>query len=69
MSARSKRVDDLEKAVLDYTGKERTRLENEVTVLKAILSGRTGGKGLETTASKTVAAVAYNDLNTFLNGA
>lgn len=68
MSTRSQRIDALEKAVLEYTGKERTRLENEVSVLKAILSGRTGGKGLERTVTKTVSAVAYNDLNTFLSG-
>lgn len=66
MSDRSSRVKALADAVKDYTGKEKTRIDNEVKSLQAILDGRTGGAGVQKIATKVVEAVANHDLQTYL---
>lgn len=66
MSDRTSRVKALEDAVKDYSKKEKTRIENEVKSLTAILSGRTGGAGIQKASTTVVAAVAFNDLQAYL---
>jgi len=66
MSDRASRVQSLKDAVTDYIGKEKTRISNEVSALESILSGRTGGAGVQTSSTQVVSAVASNDLNQFL---
>jgi len=66
MTDRASRVQALADAVKDYTAKEKTRIENEVSVLEAILSGRTGGAGVQASSTAVVAAVAQNDLKAYL---
>jgi hypothetical protein len=68
MSDRASRVQKLADAVKDYTKKEKTRIENEVKVLEAILKGRTGGAGVQASSNKVVEAVAKNDLKSYLEG-
>ena len=68
MSDRASRVQALADAVKDYTKKEKTRIENEVKVLEAILKGRTGGAGVQASSTKAVEAVAKNDLKSYLEG-
>ncbi len=62
------RVTDLQKTATQYITKEQNRISNEVQVLKAVLSGRTGGQGVQTSSAAAVSAIAYNDLNNFLLG-
>jgi len=66
MADRASRVQALADAVKDYTKKEKTRIENEVKALEAVLSGRTGGAGIQASSTKVVAAVAFNDLKSYL---
>lgn len=65
---RKQRLAELKSAVDEYVGKERTRLENEGKSLKAILDGRTGGKGIQKDAQATVSKLAGADLYYFLAG-
>lgn len=66
--SRSQRISDLKKAADDYCNSEKKRIENEVSVLNAVLSGRTGGKGIQQAGTSQVQAVAVNDLASFLKG-
>ena len=66
MADRASRVQALADAVKEYTGKEKTRIENEVKALEAILKGRTGGAGVQKSSTKVVEAVANNDLLAYL---
>lgn len=68
MADRSSRLDDLKQAVDDYVSKEKTRIGNEVQVLKAILNGRTAGAGIQASSTAVVAAVAESDLTDYLKG-
>ena len=68
MAKRTDRIEALESAVKDYVKEEKKRIENEVKVLEAILKGRTGGKGLQKSSASVVAAVAQNDLASYLKG-
>jgi len=67
MSDRASRVQALADAVKEYAGKEKTRIDNEVKILEAILNGRTGGAGVQASSTKVVEAVASNDLQAYLN--
>jgi len=69
MADRNSRLNDLKQAVHDYVDKEKTRIGNEVKVLKAILDGRTAGAGIQASSTAVVAAVAQSDLNDYLKGA
>ena len=68
MSTRLDRLKTLQKALNDYVKQERNRIDNEVSVLTAILSGRTGGKGIQQVNTNTVTTVAQNDLSSYLQG-
>lgn len=66
MANRDSRLQDLLNTTKDYVKKEKTRIENEVKVLEDILSGRTGGAGAQKSGQAKIAAVAQNDLATYL---
>lgn len=61
-------VRELRKTAKEYISKERSRLENEAASLKAILNGRTGGKGIQATSTAVVSAVAKKDIKSYLAG-
>ena len=66
MSDRKSRLKDLQDTAKDYISKERTRAENEVKVLQAVLDGRTGGAGIQAVSVAVVSAVANSDLADYL---
>jgi hypothetical protein len=66
MAIRKERLEELQKAVKEYVKEEKTRLENEVKVMEAILKGRTGGAGVQKKSNAVVAAVAQNNLAAYL---
>lgn len=66
MATRKERVKALKEATLEYIKAERARLENEASVLKAVLDGRTGGKGVQENLVKVVTAAAEADLAAYL---
>lgn len=68
MADRASRLQDLEDAAKDYIKAERTRAENEVKALQAILDGRTGGAGIQAVSVNIVSAVANKDLEAYLKG-
>lgn len=68
MATRLDRIEALEQATKDYVREEKKRIENEVSVLEAVLKGRTGGRGLQLKSTSIVAAVAQNDLVAYLKG-
>ena len=65
---RLQRVQELQEATVDYVTKEKKRIENEVSVLQAVLDGRTGGAGVQLPSKEQVKAVAYASLNDYLRG-
>lgn len=58
----------LQSVVDQYVTSEQTRITNEVSVLKAILTGRKGGAGAQQLPLSLVAAAAYNDMAAFISG-
>lgn len=68
MASRDERLAELEKTAKEYIQLEKTRIENEVSVLEAILKGRTGGAGIQASNTATVAAIANSDLAAYLKG-
>ena len=66
-SSRQSRLSDLQKAVTDYSTKETTRLQNEVSILNEVIKGR--GASLSSVAVQYVAGVAQNDLSDYLSEA
>lgn len=68
MSGRVDRLQQLQQTVDDYVSKEQDRINNEVSVLQAILNGRTGGQGIQSVSTAAVAAVANSDLAQYLAG-
>jgi hypothetical protein len=69
MASRSALLKQLQSTTKAYVTKERTRLQNEASVLTAVLKGRTGGKGIQAANTTAVAAVAQASLSTYLSGA
>lgn len=69
MTTRKERIAELKSTALDYIAKERTRVQNEVKVLQAVLDGRTGGAGIQKVSVKVVAAAADKDLASFVGNA
>ena len=66
--ARDARLDRLQKATLDWAGKEEQRLKDEVSFLQSVLQGRTGAGRL---ASQNVAdtyKITVDAIKTFLEG-
>jgi len=68
MSTRASRLSDLEQTAKQYIAAEKKRAENQVKVLEAVLSGRTGGAGIQKVAVTVVSAVANADLAAYLRG-
>lgn len=66
--SRQERISDLQTAVKEYVKAEKTRIENEVSVLEAVLRGRTGGAGVQKLGTAVVEAVAYKSLAEYLKG-
>lgn len=66
MAKTPKAVLELQKATKEYVKKEKTRISNEVAVLKAILNGRTGGAGVQELGIGKITARAENSLAEFL---
>lgn len=60
---------NLQATTKDYVGKERIRLNKEADIMKAILSGRTGGKGIQAISKVIVASAAQRRLQEYLSGA
>lgn len=67
-SQRDQRLQNLLQAVQQYVQAEQTRINNEVSVLQAVLNGRTGGAGIQASSTAVVAAVAQNDIAAYLSG-
>lgn len=67
--SRKDRVKALKDAAAQYFKEEKTRLENEHSVLDAILKGRTAGAGIQKVSVKVVKEVADKDLAAYLEGA
>jgi hypothetical protein len=67
--SRKERLAALQDATHEYVDAEKTRIENEVSVLQEVLDGRNAGKGIQAQNTSTVAAVAQSDLATYLQGA
>lgn len=68
MASRLDMLKKLQATTKEYVTKEQTRLTNEVTVLTAVLKGRTGGKGIQAISTTVVAAVAQKNLAAYLSG-
>lgn len=64
---RVQRLQQLKQELDRYVDAEKTRIENEVSVMEAILQGRTGGAGIQTSPRQVIEAVAQNDLAAYLN--
>lgn len=59
-------VKDLQKAADEYVTKEKERLKNEVSVMQAILKGRSGGAGIQELNTQVAVAVAKKDMAEYL---
>lgn len=68
-AARRARLDRLRQAVNDYATAEKKRIEAEVSMLQAILDGRTGGQGLAKYPAQAASRFAYDSMAEFLSGA
>jgi hypothetical protein len=66
--SRLDRIQALQQAVKEYVDAEKTRIDNEVSVLEAILKGRTSGQGIQEINTKIIASVAQSDLSDYLKG-
>lgn len=66
---RDQLLQDLKTTTKEYVSKERARLQNEAAVMKDILKGRTGGRGLQKTNTQVAAAVAQANLTKYLGQA
>lgn len=65
---RDQRLQNLLQATQQYVQTEQTNINNTVSVLQAVLSGRTGGAGVQASSTTVVAAVAQNDIAAYLQG-
>ena len=64
--SRLARLEELERAVKQYVAAEKTRIDNEVSVLEAILQGRTGGQGVQSITKRTISSVAKANIASYL---
>ena len=69
MANRQERLSQLQATAKEYVKSEKTRIENEVSVLEAVLKGRTGGAGVQKAGTALVEAVAKRSLAEYLKGA
>lgn len=65
--SRLSRLEELEASLREYVTAEKTRIENEVSSLEAILSGRTGGRGIQQRARTILASVSKASIATYLS--
>lgn len=66
---RLSRLQALQQATQTYVQQEQTRITNEVAVLKAVLSGRTGGAGIQSKVWQQTSQAAESDLSDYLSEA
>lgn len=66
--SRLSRVQELQTATKQYVAAEKKRIEDEVSVLEAVLDGRTGGRGVQRVGQEAVSAVAKANLAAYLQG-
>ena len=66
---RLSRLVALQQATQTYVQQEQTRILNEVSVLQAVLSGRTGGAGIQSAVWQQASKATLSDLADYLNGA
>jgi hypothetical protein len=66
MATRLERLKKLRDATKEYVATEKKRIENEVSVLEAVLKGRTGGKGIQQNNTAVVSKAAEADLAAYL---
>jgi hypothetical protein len=60
------RVTALQQTATQYITNEQNDINNTVQVIQAILNGRTGGAGVQSSSATAVAAAAFNSLADFL---
>lgn len=68
-SERDARLQRLQDAADSYVEEEQSRIDTEVQVLEAVLSGRRGGQGAAGDAAAAASLLAEADLDAFLTGA
>jgi hypothetical protein len=68
VAARNQRLDALQSAVQAWASAQTTYLNNQVTALQAILTGRTGSDSLPQTAVDATSALVVTSINDFLTG-
>lgn len=61
-------IKELQNVTKEYVDKETKRLQNEASALKAILDGRTGGKGIQSSPITDVTKNCYVSIEKFLKG-
>jgi len=67
MSNRQDRIAQLQTTTKQYIAAEQQRIQNEVSVLQAVLQTRTGGAGIQASGTAVVEAVAQRSLSDFLS--
>ena len=60
------RLQRLQKALEDYVSSEKTRIDQEVSILQAVLNGRTGGAGIQRFSIDVADAVTQGALAYYL---
>jgi hypothetical protein len=68
VAARNQRLNALLSATQAWAKTQTTYLNNQVTVLQAILVGRTGSNSLPQTAVDATSALVVTSINDFLTG-
>lgn len=68
VAARNQRLNALLTAVQAWAAAQTTYLNNQVTTLQAILTGRTGSDSLPQTAVDQTSALVVSSINDFLGG-
>lgn len=61
-------LDELEQAVEDWYGRERQRVEDDVTFLKSVLRGRTGSESVARANTATARVLVLTSVDAFLAG-
>lgn len=67
-TTRNQRLNRLQSAFTEWHGREKSRLEDEVTFLKSVLRGRTGSERLSRANTAEAEVLVVNDISTFLSG-
>jgi len=64
--SRTSRLEALKRDVKAYVAKEKERIDKDVAFLEAILSSRTGGRGVQAVSETQTSNGAQQDLASFL---